>query len=113
MPHAVVSGGPDLDQFWREFEPYQQVNGSEVRNLLAAYLRKDATQMLILALVIELGVTQLFLIVVEQKKTSTVIRCQQHTPVEKTAGVKALIARVASLFIEGGATLEKTNIPEI
>lgn len=113
MPHVVVSGAPSLDQFWREFEPYQEVNGPEVRNLLAAYLRADATQMLILALAIELGVTQRFLIVVEQKKSTTVIRCQQHTPVEKTDGVKTLVAKVASLMIERGATLEKTNLPEL
>ncbi|MEE2883019.1 MAG: hypothetical protein VYD70_04775 [Planctomycetota bacterium] len=113
MPHAVISGAPPLDQFWHGFEPYQQVNGSEVRNLLAAYLRSDTTQLLVLALAIELGVTQRFLIVVEQKKTNTVVRCQQHHPVEKTAGVKALVAQVAIRLIEGGGTLEKTNLPEL
>ena len=113
MPHAVITGAPPLEQIWRGFEPQQEVQGSEVRNLQGAYLRSDRTQLLVLALVIELGATQRFLFVVEQKKTSTVVRCQLHHPVEKTAGVKALLARVARLLIEAGGSLEKTNLPDL
>ena len=113
MPHAVITGAPSLEQIWRGFEPQQEVLGSDVRNLQGAYLRSDGTQLLVLALVIELGVTQRFMIVVEQKKTSTVVRCQLHTPVEKTAGVKALVERVARMLIDGGGSLEKTNLPDL
>ena len=113
MPHAVIAGAPPLEQIWKGFQPQQEVLGSDVRNLQGAYLRADGTQLLVLALVIELGVTQRFMIVVEQKKTSTVVRCQLHTPVEKTAGVKALVERVARMLIDGGGSLEKTNLPDL
>ncbi|MGE4618628.1 MAG: hypothetical protein AAEJ04_02325 [Planctomycetota bacterium] len=113
MPHAIISGGPALCKVWKGFEPFQAIEGSSVRNLLGAYLRTDETQLLVLALVIELGVTQRFLIVVEQKKENIVVRCQQHDSVEKTAGVKALVAEVANLFIVGGGSVVKTNLSEL
>ena len=114
MPHAVISGAPPLDQFWHGFEPYQQVNGSEVRNLLAAYLRSDATQLLVLALAIELGVTQRFLIVVEQKTYGlTKKKCYGVSPVTMDNFLSASEAKEFGLVDEVvSSRKDVTTLPE-
>ncbi|MDE0958363.1 MAG: hypothetical protein OSB12_06985 [Planctomycetota bacterium] len=111
MPHAILRGGTSIAELWENFEPHQEVSGSEVLQLEAAFLRKDRSQMLVLALAIENGVTQRFFIVVGMKGQKIAIRCQQHQAFEKTSGVKSLVTHVVKTLVAAGAVVQKTNLP--
>ena len=110
MPHAILRGGTSIADLWEKFEPHQELSGSEVLQLEAAFLRKDRSQMLVLALAIENGVTQRFFIVVGMKGKKITIRCQQHLAFEKTRGVKSLVAQVVKTLVAAGAVVQKTDL---
>jgi hypothetical protein len=110
MPHAILRGGSSIADLWENFEPHREMSGSDVLQLEAAFLRKDRSQMLILALAIENGVTQRFFIVVGMKGQKIAIRCQHHQAFEKTSGVKTLVAQVAKMLVAGGAVVQQTNL---
>ncbi|MDE0960836.1 MAG: hypothetical protein OSB09_08655 [Planctomycetota bacterium] len=110
MPHAILQGGSSIPALWENFEPHQEVSGSAVLQLEAAFLRKDRCQLLILALAIENGVTQRFFIVVAKKGDNIAIRCQHHQAFEKTSGVQTLVATVVKKLVAGGAVVQQTNL---
>jgi Asp-tRNA(Asn)/Glu-tRNA(Gln) amidotransferase A subunit family amidase len=111
MPHAILRGGTSIADLWENFEPHKELSGSDVLQLEAAFLRKDRSQMLVLALAIENGVTQRFFIVVGMKGQKIAIRCQHHQAFEKTSGVQALVAQVVKTLVAAGAVVQKTNLP--
>ncbi|OUU23241.1 MAG: hypothetical protein CBC13_06495 [Planctomycetia bacterium TMED53] len=110
MPHAILGGKLDLEEVWTEFSPHKEVHGAKIQNYCACFLRNDRQQLLFRCIAIDLGVTQSFYIVVEDKGSSTTVKCVDDPHLEKGPVVQEMIVKISETLITKGMTLEKTNL---
>ncbi len=111
MPHTVFEGAPPLDEFWRTFEPFKEVRADgTVLEARASYLRHDGDMVLIESLALELGPAQHFYVLCDRRGERVTIRCEQFSPVARTAGVIEVVTRIARQFRDMGAIVRSTNL---
>jgi hypothetical protein len=113
MPHAVIEGDVDLRAFARGWTPLVLRRGGDVLRADELYLERDARACLIEALVVEAGRKQPFYvrIALHDRKSATV-RVDPLTHPERSAGVRELVAEIASrlLAVTPGAKVGATNL---
>lgn len=113
MPHAILVGQLDLEEVWKAFSPHKKVEGARVQNWSACFMRNDAKQLLFRCIARDLGVTQTFFTVVEDKGKSFTVKCVDDPNLEKGPIIQHMIARISSDLIERGLRLEKTNLADL
>ena len=114
MPHVVIEGQVNLEEFFRGLESIQERDNEGIRKITDTYLNSKGTSMLLESVVVEGGSTQKFMIAVGSKGTGVTVRLLPLTDPEKTPGVKRLMADVARQVVKRfpGATFGKTNLRE-
>ena len=111
MPHVVIAEGPEPTAVYESFEPGSAIReGTTVLELGWAYLRRDGETVLIQATAVELGPPVHFFVAVERKRQRITVRCFPHPHVERTDGVKKLVAEVARRVLADGGRVTKTNL---
>ena len=113
MPHAILQGQLSLDEIWGEFVPHKEVHGAKIQNYCACFMRNDRQQLLFRCIAIDLGVTQSFFIVVEDKGSSLKVKCVGDPHLEKGPVVQEMIAVISQRLLDRGMTLVKTNIAQL
>ena len=113
MPHAILVGQLDLGQVWREFSPHKEVEGARIQNWSACFMRNDGKQLLFRCIARDLGVTQTFFAVVENKGKSFTVKCVDDPNLEKGPVIQGMIARISLDLIQRGLRLEKTNLADL
>lgn len=113
MPHVVIRGSVDLRRYTDEFEPLLVRRDGDVLRADRIYLERDGRTALVAALVVEAGRKQPFYVRISaHDRGSATLRVDPATHVERSEGVKALVAALGAdlLARTPGARLEVTNL---
>ncbi|MCP4546146.1 MAG: hypothetical protein GY835_06745 [bacterium] len=114
MPHVKIENSPDLDDLFRSLPTIDHRDDSGVQKVVTYFMEQNGEQILAEALVIDVGRPRRFFVSIKQRDGEVVVRCLQITDLEKTEGVKRLIARLglAILALREGASLGNTNLAD-
>ena len=112
MPHVILKGRISLKEIWSEFSPRQDVTGARVQNYMGVYMRSDEEQLLYRCLTVDLGVTQNFFLMVDDKGGSYTVKCVNDPHLEKGPVLQEMIVSISKELMAKGLVLEKTNISE-
>lgn len=114
MPHVVLNGAVNLEDILTAFKSVFIRNEQGILKTDTIYMSRDKTAMLIESLAIESGVKHSFLAMVSRRDDGVVVRIYQGNDVEKTSGVKTVLAEIAKQLL--GAfphlTIGETNLAE-
>ena len=113
MPHVVIAGAVDLRGYAGDFAPTVIREGGDVLRADRIYLDAEGRTALIDALVVEAGRKQPFYVKISaHERGSVTVRIDPLTRVERTEGVKRLVARIGAdlLARSPDARVEVTNL---
>jgi hypothetical protein len=112
VPHAVIEGRLDLAAWAAGFRPILERRGEDVLRAESVWLAGDAREALVRALVVEAGRRQAFYVLVSAHAERATVRIDPLTRVERSDGVRALVALVAAdvLARTPGARVGATNL---
>lgn len=113
MPHVVLKGQADLEGLAAQLEPTMDRTGDDLVKTTRIYTAQDGTRILLEALTIEDGAQQPFFAAVDRRDDGLVVRLHEaSTGIDKTDGVKRLLALVAKqlIEIEPGLSIGETNL---
>jgi hypothetical protein len=114
VPHVIRSGLADLTAAWRELPHGPWRWGTTVARVEACYLGRDAATLLVAGVVIDYGRPIHPVLVVSRGADTTAVHLWVVAPVERTEGVKRLLAQVAKeLAAFGAGEVVTTNIPHL
>jgi hypothetical protein len=110
----VLTGEITLRVVFETLEPFMLREEKTVLKTSDKYINSDETSILLEALAIEDGKKASFLVLLGKRDDGLVIRLYPEIDVEKTDGVKTVLARIASQLLEKISTLTvgKTNLQE-
>lgn len=114
MPHVVLLGKNDLEAMFLALKTITIRTEGGILRTSDAYINRDKTAILIESLAIEGGVNRGFLSMVSRREDGVVVRLYPRMDVEKTQGVKTILAQVAKQLLEAplGLRAGETNLPE-
>lgn len=114
MPHVQIVGGCRLSDLRTALTEFRAGAPPLVLKIRETYQNDSATQMLLEAVVVEGYLRQTFFLLVRTDEDGILIRCHPASPVQKTDGVKTLIARLGARCVElcPGAQVGHTNLAE-
>ncbi len=112
MPHVQVVGSCDLPALAPSLAGFIESRPPLVMKIAHAYVSLDRQHLLLEAMVVEGYLRQAFFLLVRKDETGLIIRCHPTSPVQKTDGVKTLIARLARtcLSLCPGSRVGHTNL---
>lgn len=114
MPHVVLNGSPIMREVFQKLVPLMVREEKMVLRTMEVYINNDERSILVEALAIEDGQKISFLVLLAKREDGLVIRIYPHSIVEKTNGVKMILAKIAKRLIEEFPRLEigKTNLQD-
>lgn len=114
MPHVVLNGKVDVEDIFDRLDPLFIRNGRTILKTSTAYMDRQKKSILIESLAIEEGKKIEFLATIGQREDGIVVRIYPGSEVEKTDGVKKILAEIATQLLDTFAELEvgKTNISD-
>ena len=114
MPHVVLNGDIKIREVFENLDPVNIANKQEVLRTLKKFIDIEEHTILIEGLTIERGKKNNFLCMLNSREDGLVIRLYPTFEVEKTAGVKKILAKIAIQIIEKFPNLKigKTNLQE-
>lgn len=112
MPHAVLTGKVVLEELFREFRPIMIRKDQDVLRTMDAYINRNGASILIESLAVEAGASTSFLILVSSRDDGVVVRLYPKVEVEKTEGVKRILAEQARQMLASfpGLSIGETNL---
>ncbi len=114
MPHVIRSGTADLAAAWRDLPHGPWRWGTAVARVEGCYLGRDAATLLVAGVVVEYGRPLHPVVLVSRGAGTTSVHLWSATAVERTEGVKRLLAQVArDLAAFGAGPVVTTNIPDL
>ena len=114
MPHVVLSGRLNVAEIFDQLEPlFQNIDGGILKTT-NYFLDKEKQTILIEALAIEKGKKTAFLALMNHREDGMVVRLYPGLEVEKTDGVKQVLAELAKIVLAKfpETTIGKTNLME-
>ena len=114
MPHVICAGHADLTAAWRDLPRGPWRWGNAVARVEGCFLGRDAASLLVAGVVVEYGRPLHPVVLVSHSREGTAFHLWSAVAVERTEGVKRLLARVAREFEAFGAgPVVTTNISEL
>ena len=114
MPHVIRSGRADLTAAWRALPHGPWRWGTAVARVEGCYLGRDAAALLVAGVVVEYGRPLHPIVLVSCSADATSVHLWPAVPVERTEGVKRLLARIAEeLQAFGAGAVVTTNIASL
>jgi hypothetical protein len=112
VPHVQVVGDCPLETLRDGLAGFQAGTPPQVLKIRDCYLNARGTQLLLEAIVVEGYLRQGFFLLARRDEDGILIRCHPSSPVQKTDGVKALIARLGArcTLLCPGARIGNTNL---
>jgi hypothetical protein len=118
VPHVVLqaregSDGRALLEAWaRHYEPFLDRDGDRIVKADRFFRERGGGVALIEMVVVDRGFTQKFFIQIAARSGDVTVRLEPLSDPEKTAGVRAALARVAERIVAAtGCAWGATNIP--
>ncbi len=114
MPHIVLNGSITLKEIFHKLAPFTIRNEEIILRTLKKYIDPDGESILVESLTIEKGRQTNFLTLLDSREDGLVIRIHPYSKVEKTYGVKKILAEIAAQLLETFTFLEvgKTNLQD-
>jgi hypothetical protein len=114
MPHVICAGHADLAAGWRDFPRGPWRWGTTVARVEGCFLGRDAASLLVAGVVVEYGRPLHPVVLVSHCREGTAFHLWSVAPVERTEGVKRLLAQVAhEMGAFGAGAVVTTNIPNL
>ena len=112
MPHVVLSGKIDIEDVFRELKPLFLKDENVLLRTPDSYLEREKRAILIESLSIQEDKAINFLTIINKREDGIVIRLYPKSEVEKTEGVKRLLAELASQLLQtfNELRLSETNL---
>lgn len=105
MPHVVLKGKTTVENIFKKLETLFIRNKAQILKTNEMYLERGKNSILIDSLAIEGKVKTSFLSMISGREDGVVIRLYPRIEVEKTNGVKQILAEIANNI--------KTKFPEL
>jgi len=114
LPHVVLNGEIFFRDVFEKIEPFVVREDNNILKISDKFLNKEETSILVEALTIEDKNKVSFLILLSQREDGLVVRLYPQIDVEKTDGVKKILAKIADNIIDAFPNLVvgKTNLQE-
>ncbi|MDD4307356.1 MAG: hypothetical protein PHU53_00925 [Thermoplasmata archaeon] len=114
VPHVVLTGNFDIPRIPEIISRISFRSGTAVLKTGVTYIAPDSSAIIIESTSVESGKPLNFLILINRRNDGLVIRLHPSLDIEKTEGVKRLLALVANSIIAAnpGSAVGKTNLQE-
>ncbi len=114
MPHIVLNGDVTAQMVFDWLAPFTLHDKKMLLRTLKKYIDEEENSVLIEALAIEDGKKSSFLVLLGNRENGLVIRIYPELVVEKTDGVKMILAQIAKQLLEKYPDLKigKTNLQD-
>jgi len=109
VPHVVLNGKVSVENIFEELKPLWIRNGNSILKTIEVYLERGKNVILIDALAIDAEKKIVFLAMISGRDDGVVVRLYPKIDVEKTEGVKKILAELAKQLI---ATFPELRIGE-
>ncbi len=114
MPHVVLTGELDVEQVFRKLANVFNKDDRGILKTGSSYLESEGKAFIIEATAIENGPPRNFLVLVSKRDDGMVVRLHPSLDVEKTEGVKKVLALIANQIVASfpGTGIGKTNLQD-
>jgi hypothetical protein len=114
LPHVVLTGDISLHDVFEKIEAFILHEDKNILKISDKFINKEGTSILVESLAIENNNKVSFLVLLSQREDGLVVRLYPQIAVEKTDGVKTILAKIADDIIEAFPSLRvgKTNLQE-
>jgi hypothetical protein len=114
MPHVVLNGTTEMIDIFQQLSPIMIRHEKTLLKTSDKYINFNETSILVESLAIEEGNKIGFLVLIGKRKDGLVVRIYPEFTIEKTNGVKKILASIAEQLLERFSELKigKTNIQE-
>ena len=114
MPHVVLTGKAAIEDIFRELKPLFIRNKSTILKTTEVYLERDKNAILVDSLAIEANRKTIFLAMISGRDDGVVVRLYPKIEVEKTVGVRKILAELAKQLIAAfpGLRIGETNLDD-
>ncbi|MCW4053189.1 MAG: hypothetical protein NWE78_08300 [Candidatus Bathyarchaeota archaeon] len=115
MPHVVLNGDIQFNQAFQSLEPSIIKHGTAILKTSKKYIDSEGKSFLVEALAIEHHSQTSFLALISKREDGLVVRIYPGSNVEKTEGVKRILAEIAKQLMINFPSLKlgKTNLQEL
>lgn len=112
MPHSVINGNISIETVFKDIKPIFIRSNDTILKTNDFYVSKDHKSILIDALCVKTGKKDTFFMLLNQRDDGIVIRISPITEVDKTDGVKMLLAQITNSILKSydNVTIGKTNL---
>jgi hypothetical protein len=114
MPHVVINGKFNPTEIFPDLSSVFIKEGSTILKTTDQFLAKNKQSILVESIVIEEHVKNQFFAMINKREDGIVVRIHPIFVIEKTPGVKRIIAEIGKFFLKLNqqATISKTNLQE-
>ena len=114
MPHVVLNGTARVENIFNRMTPLFIRKGPAILKTMEAYLEREKNVILIESLAIEPGSKTSFLAMISGRPDGVVVRLYPKMDVEKTDGVKQILAEIAKqlMLTFSDLNLGETNLTD-
>jgi len=109
LPHVVLNGKATIENIFKELKPLMIRNQNSILKTTDVYLEREKNVILIDSLAIDADKKTVFLAMISGRYDGVVVRLYPKIDVEKTEGVKKILAELAKQLI---ATFPELKIGE-
>lgn len=100
MPHVVLNGNIDIENVFKELKPLFLKDEHVLLRTEDSYLEREKRAILIESLSIQEDKSINFLTMINKREDGIVVRLYPKSEVEKTEGVKRLLAELAKQLLQ-------------
>ena len=114
MPHVVLNGKVSMEDIFKELKPLIIRENQKILRTTDVYFERSKTAILVDSLAIEAGKKTVFIAMINVRDDGLVVRLYPRIEVEKTEGVKRLLAEIAKQIIDAFPSLKigETNLKD-
>jgi hypothetical protein len=109
LPHVVLNGKVAIENIFKELKPLMIRNQNSILKTTDVYLEREKNVILIDSLAIDVDKKTVFLAMISGRDDGVVVRLYPKIDVEKTEGVKKILAELAKQLI---ATFPELKVGE-
>jgi hypothetical protein len=114
LPHVVLNGKTSVEELFGKLSPIFIRNEDNILKTKESYLERNKKDILVDALSIENGKKTAFLALISGRDDGVVVRLYPNVEVEKTDGVKMVLAELAKQLLQTFPEMQvgETNLQE-
>lgn len=114
MPHVVLNGNVQVENVFSKLEPLFIRDGSRILRTIDMFLERNGKSVLVESLIVDSGLKTSFLAMISGRDDGVVVRLYPKVEVEKTDGVKQILAEISKQLMKAFPELKvgETNLDD-